>query len=107
MGRTMQGKKKAKMFFVFIAIVVGVGLLVALLQYLWNTLMTDIFALKAISYWQAFGLFILSRILFGRGFSKPKNGFRRDRAVDEHLSDEDREKLKSEWRRRFDERFKC
>lgn len=33
---------------------------------LWNALMPAIFGLPAITYWQALGLFILSRILFGR-----------------------------------------
>jgi len=34
-------------------------------QLLWNWLMPDIFALKQISYWQAFGLVFLFRLLFG------------------------------------------
>ena len=106
MGRTMKGKRKAKFFFVFMAIVLGIILLVALLQYLWNILIPDIFGVKAITYWQAFGLFVLSRILFGRGFPKPKNGFRKERIIEDHISEEDREKLKSEWRRRFDDRCK-
>lgn len=38
---------------------------------LWNALMPEIFGLKAISYWQAVGLTILSRILFG---GMPKGG---------------------------------
>ena len=33
--------------------------------YLWNRLMTDIFALPAITYLQAFGLVILARLLIG------------------------------------------
>ena len=32
---------------------------------LWNALMPAIFGLPAISFWQALGLFLLSRILFG------------------------------------------
>jgi hypothetical protein len=31
---------------------------------LWNWLMPDIFGLKEISYWQAWGLFLLSTLLF-------------------------------------------
>jgi len=34
-------------------------------QWLWNWLMPDIFSLKLISYWQAFGLVLLGRLLFG------------------------------------------
>lgn len=37
------------------------------IQWLWNWLMPDLFELPTISYWQAIGLFILSRILFSSG----------------------------------------
>jgi hypothetical protein len=33
---------------------------------LWNMLMPAIFGLSKISFWQALGLFLLSRVLFGR-----------------------------------------
>jgi len=36
-----------------------------IIQALWNWLMPGIFGLKAITYWQGVGLFLLSRILFG------------------------------------------
>jgi hypothetical protein len=44
----------------FFALVLGV-----VVQWLWNWLMPDIFGFKEISYWQAFGLLFLSRLLFG------------------------------------------
>lgn len=109
MNRRMRRQGKGKFAFVFVAIIIGVFLLVALLQYLWNTLMCDIFNLKAITYWQAFGLFVLSRILFGRGFGKPgRGGFRKnfppDMGCHEDLSEEERERLREEWKRRFNGR---
>ncbi|WP_313410791.1 hypothetical protein [Sphingobacterium multivorum] len=106
MNGRMKRQRKGKFAFMVVAIIVGVFLLVALLQYLWNTLMVDIFNLKAITYWQALGLFVLSKILFGRGFGKPEGGrFRRDfppqMEKGEDLSDEERERLREEWKRRF------
>lgn len=44
----------------FFALVLGL-----VVQWLWNWLMPDIFGLKAITYWQAFGLLFLSKLLFG------------------------------------------
>ncbi len=47
----------------------GVGLLFLfgwIVMLLWNWLMPEIFGLKAVSYWQAWGLLLLSCILFGR-----------------------------------------
>ena len=43
----------------------------AVVMLLWNLLMPSIFGLTTINYWQALGLFVLSRILFGRlGFGR-------------------------------------
>lgn len=47
---------------------IGVLVLVvfsAVVMLLWNLLMPEIFGLHSINFWQALGLFILSRILFG------------------------------------------
>jgi hypothetical protein len=38
------------------------------IQLLWNATIADMFGLPAISYWQAVGIFILAKILFGFGF---------------------------------------
>lgn len=41
------------------------GLIAAIpLYFLWNWLMPDIFSLPTISYWQAWGLYLLAAILF-------------------------------------------
>jgi hypothetical protein len=50
----------------FVVVLAGVGFLV---MGLWNWLMPALFGLKLITYWQAVGLLIFSKILFG--------GFRR------------------------------
>lgn len=46
--------------------IVAAGVVGLLVVGLWNVLMPAIFGLPAISFWQALGLFLLSRILFGR-----------------------------------------
>jgi hypothetical protein len=48
-------------------------LLGIVVQWLWNWLMPDIFGLKQISYWQAFGLLFLGRLLLG-GFGHHGRG---------------------------------
>ena len=56
--------------------VIGVVLLSAVFGYfvmhLWNWLMPDIFGLKMITFWQAFGLILLARLIFG-GFKHGPN----------------------------------
>lgn len=46
----------------FSAFALGLGWITMLL---WNWLMPDIFGLKMITYWQAFGLLVLSKLIFG------------------------------------------
>ncbi len=57
------------------------GLIVMLL---WNWLMPDIFGLKRLTYWQAWGLLILCTILF-KGFNAGNRGSRSDRKRRRHL----------------------
>jgi hypothetical protein len=46
------------------AVVMGLAL-GWLVQYLWNVTLVALFALPAITYWQAVGLFILAKLFFG------------------------------------------
>ena len=46
--------------------IVGAGVMGLLTFGLWNALMPAIFGFHAISFWQALGLLLLSRLLFGR-----------------------------------------
>ena len=61
--------------------ILGAGFLVAIgwvVMSLWNWLMPDIFGLKRIGYWQAWGLLALSSILF-KGMGSGEKGGRTDR----------------------------
>jgi len=59
---------------------------------LWNWLMPDIFGLGTITYWQAWGLVLLSHLLIKAGGHHP----------DHHFHDES---WKQKFRRKFHERF--
>jgi hypothetical protein len=68
----------------------GIGLLFLfgwVVMLLWNWLMPEIFGLKRISYWQGWGLLLLSSILFGRmgGSSSGKTDRKRKRELREKL----------------------
>jgi hypothetical protein len=69
---------------------------------LWNVLMPAIFAVKAITFWQALGLLALSKILFGgfRSFPGGGRGSRR-RMFErwEEMTPEERQKFKQGMRR--------
>jgi len=77
-------------------------------MFLWNALMPEIFGLPVLSYWQALGMVILARILFGglghgRFGSRRRGGFLHDNPLREKWmkmsEDERKEFLRS--RRNF------
>jgi len=78
--------RKAVLLVVFAGIFVGFCFSV---RELWNWLMPVIFGLPHIGFWQALGLLLLSRILFG-GFRGPGPGRRWGR----RLTPEEREKFR-------------
>ena len=63
---------------------------------LWNHVLTDVLGVKTITYWQALGILVLARILFG-GFPCKRGGPPWRRGMMEHwqsLTPEEREKLR-------------
>jgi len=70
---------------------------------LWNWLMPDLFGLRAIGFWQALGLFVLSKLLFGglHGRSSLSEGWRR-RLLERwaRMTPEEREKFRASLRER-------
>lgn len=90
---------KARWFFRGAKFVVFVLFAAALLSYvvmsLWNWLMPALFALHPINFWQALGLLILSKILFG-GFRGRRGPSWRGRMMERwgQMTPEEREKFR-------------
>jgi hypothetical protein len=55
---------------VYIAVVLIVFLVPAILQLLWNITMPEVFGLKPIRYWIAFRLLIIAEILFSPSYMR-------------------------------------
>ncbi len=84
---------------VFGFIILGVGLLFLIgwvVMLLWNWLMPEIFGLKTLSYWQAWGVLVLSCILFGRIGGGGGKGSRSDRKRKRKLRSYIREQMEEE-----------
>ena len=80
---------------------VAVTVLSFIVMGLWNVLMPSIFAVQAISFWQALGLLMLSKILFGgfRPYARGGPGWRRRMMQRwEQMTPEEREKFKQGMR---------
>ena len=81
---------------------VAVNVVTFAVMSLWNVLMPDIFAVRAISFWQALGLLLLSKILFGGFRPRPGGGSGSRRRMFERweqMTPAEREKFKQGMRR--------
>jgi hypothetical protein len=94
-------------FFIPLIVLVFVALFAAAVYGLWNSVLTDVLDVKAITYWQALGLLVLAKILFG-GFPGRRGGpfgppWRRHMMMKrwQSLTPEQREEMRAEMRRRF------
>ena len=80
------------------AIVLFIWLFGELVMHLWNWLLPPILGLHVITFWQALGLLLLSRILFGSwGSGGGNRGPRGRRAKWDKMTPEEREKLRQSW----------
>ena len=94
---------------ILVLVIVAATVLAFVVMHLWNWLMPSIFGLRAITFAQAFGLLLLSKILLG-GFHKHggRGGWRgrewkrkmKDRW--EKMTPEERERFRSGMRARWD-----
>ncbi len=95
-------KRRAFIFFFGALAILGTGAVVMLL---WNAILPAIAPVKTINFGQAMGLFVLSRLLFG-GFRFGGKGYRPNPAKSEWrqkfmtMSEEERQKFRSEWKDR-------
>jgi hypothetical protein len=72
-------------------------------MFLWNAIIPSLFvSAGTLTFWQAIGLFILCKILFGgfRGRGPGFSGGPSWRKKMMNMSEEEREKFKAEWRER-------
>ena len=77
------------------AIVLFVWLFGELTMHLWNWLLPPLFGWHLITFWQALGLLLLCRMLFGSWGGGNRRARRRERW--ERMSPEERERLRNSW----------
>ena len=102
----MKNNRKAKGA-LFVVAIIAIFLLVTLVvMQLWNCLLPEIVGAKTINYWQAMGILVLSKILFG-GFNGGKhkiehwkNKHQYNERMNE-MSEDEKEKFKEKLKERF------
>src|SRR5216684_2629257 len=70
----MRGRRVAKVFKIVLIVLTAAAVLTLVVTRLWNWLMPSLFGLHTITYWQALGLLVLSRILLGGFRGRPHGG---------------------------------
>ena len=106
MKRHFSIKKKLMIFFLVIIAAIAFG---AVIMLLWNAILPEVIGVKSISFLQAVGILLLSKILFG-GFHGGC-GARRQKWMEMQqkmnaMTPEEKEKFKSEWKTRCGNRWK-
>lgn len=99
---------KRKIWFFLLAFPLFFFLMGYVVMLLWNYTLAEITPVQRINFWQAMALLLLCRILFGGfRFGGPKNrGGIPPQQVQQwrekwtHMSDEERERFKSAWKKR-------
>lgn len=101
-NNTNNWKRKKLKFLLFILIMISV--LPAVVMLIWNAVLPEVIGVNQINYWQALGILILSKILFG-GF-KPgrRRNHKPNKFKEKFMGMDDKQKLafKEEWRKRCD-----
>lgn len=81
----------------------GIALFTFILMLLWNAVLPQVLGVKAITFWQAMGIFALSKILFGfnNGWGG-RRGWRRNAMHEKfaNMSPEEKEQFKAAWKER-------
>ena len=100
--------KKVIMFLLLFA--AAIFLFTTIVMSLWNAILPAVLGVKAITFAQALGILILSKILFG-GFGGRRGGRGRQwkNNMEEkmhNMTAEEREKFKTEWKNRCGGRWK-
>lgn len=92
--------------FIPIAIAAGVFIFGSAVMLLWNNLLPALFGLSTITFWQAIGILVLAKILFGGFGGGHKHGkchcheHGNAHGKWSHLTPEQKESMKSEWKDR-------
>lgn len=99
----MKGNRVARVLKVIVFVVLAAAVLSFFVMHLWNWLMPAIFGIHLIGYWQALGILVLSKILFGGFRGRPGGGMQwRRRMMErwEQMTPEEREKFREGIRER-------
>lgn len=103
-GRTKGGK----VLMILVCVAAFISLFSYIVMSLWNAILPDVLHVSTINFWQAMGILVLSKILFG-GFGgwggKKHEWKRRMQEKWQHMTPEEREQFRESLKNRFGNRW--
>jgi len=107
MKNKFRNKRK---FFFLVPIIILFGL-TGIVMWLWNLILPNVIGVHTVTYWQAMGILVLSKILFGGfgGFRKHKNHAKKRAFFNKikNMTPEEKANFRQQWRERFDNKGCC
>ncbi|MET1057754.1 MAG: hypothetical protein ABWY16_20745 [Pedobacter sp.] len=98
--KTTFNRNRKKFFLIPFGIAALLAIISSVVMLLWNNLLPEILHVSTITFWQAMGIFILSKILFGFGKGGGGGPWGRHKVVERFKS------MSPEERREFKEQMK-
>lgn len=101
----MERKRKRFFFIIPLLLLVILPAFTFIVMLLWNAVLPDVLGVKQINFWQALGLLVLSKILFGCFRGGGRGGFRgggppwKNKLM--NMTPEERERFRQEWQQRW------
>lgn len=102
----MNFRNRKKLFFIPFGIAACLALISYVVMLLWNWLLPQLLHVPTVDYWQAMGIFVLSKILFGfggKGGPGSAPWMRRKQMMEErmrNMTPEERTQFKQQWKDR-------
>lgn len=100
--------RAGKGFMILVCVAAFISLFSFIVMKLWNAILPDVLHVTTINFWQAMGILVLSKILFGGfgGWGHKKHEWKK--RMDQkwgNMSPEERSNFKEAWEKRFEGRF--
>lgn len=103
----MLNHRRRRFIWIPFFVLFSAALLSGAVMWLWNHVLVEVVPVRSVTFWQAAGLMLLSRLLFG-GFPGRRGGWGHGqsrfgaawKAKWQQMSDEDKARFKEQWRKR-------
>lgn len=99
----MKASRLGKIILLFIVFApIAIFIFGSIVMFLWNNALVPVLHISAVTFWQALGILVLSKILFSSfsGKGGPRGYYWKQRMMWNSMTPEQKEKFKEDWKNR-------